>query len=100
MILNGNVLGANHLFGRHGKECSGFYRGIIHNQHEQASMNSSQAGDYPGGGSAAPLFVHLIGGVDTQLKKFGITVNEQVNSLAGGKTSFTVLRLDGFLPSA
>ena len=63
-------------------------------------MNSSQAGDYPGGGSAAPLLVHLIGGVDTQLKKFGITVNEQVNSLAGGKTSFTVLRLDGFLPSA
>ena len=46
MVFNGNILGADDLLGGHRKECPGFHRGIIHNQHEQAAMNVSQAGDH------------------------------------------------------
>ena len=100
MVFNGNVLGADDLLGGHGKKGPSFHRGIIHNQHEQAAMNVPQAGDYARRGSAAPLFIHLISGIDAQFEKFSVPVNEQADALTGSKTSFTVLRLDAFFPAA
>jgi len=60
--------------------------------------NACQAGDGSGGGSAAPLFVHFVGGVDAEFEKVRAGIGERGNAFASREAVLFVLRFDGLAP--
>ena len=100
VIVDGDVLRANDLLRRHGKERAGLHGGVVHDEHDQAPVHSRQAGDHARGRRAAPLFVHAPGGVGAEFEELGAGIDQQRNALARGQPSFLVLRLDGLLAAA
>ena len=63
-IFDGYVLRTDDFLRRHGKEGPGFHGGIVHDEHDHATFDASESGDDAGGGSAAPVFVHFVRGVE------------------------------------
>ncbi len=59
-----------------------------------------EPGDRACGGRAAPFLVHFVGGVEAQLEKFRIRIDELGDALAGGEAAFLVLRFDGLRAAA
>src|SRR5207253_3388367 len=66
----------------------------------QTALNAAQARDRPRRGRAAPLLVHLVPGVETELEELAPGVDQPGDALARRQTSFLVLRLDGLGPAA
>src|SRR5262249_14170433 len=69
VVFDGDVLGTNDLFCGHREKRAGFDGGVVGDDHEQAPANAAQARDGTCGRGAAPFLVHLVGGVNAQLKK-------------------------------
>ncbi len=69
VVFDGDVLRANDLLRRHGKERAGLDRRVVHDQHDQPSLHPRQAGDHAGRRRAAPLFVHAPRDVRAQLEE-------------------------------
>ena len=82
-----------------GKKCTGFYGGVIHDEHDHAALDASESGDDAGGGSASPFFVHFVRGVETEFEE-GARIGEKIDAFAGGETLFGMLILDGLRASA
>src|SRR5262249_35809262 len=93
-IFNGDVLRANDFLRGHWEESTGFYRGVIRNDHEQAAADTGQARDRPRGRSAAPLFVHFESGEGPEFKKVEAGINQPGDAFTGGKAPFVVLSFD------
>ena len=100
VIFDGDILGADHLLGRHREECAGFYRGIVRDDHHAPAGDSSQPGDGSGGGRSAPLLIHFVCGVDSKLEEFRAGIDEFGDALARRQTAFFVLRFDGLRPAS
>ena len=98
-IFDGDVLRTDDFLRRHGKEGPGFHGGIVHDEHDHAAFDASESGDDAGGGSAAPVFVHFVRGIEAEFEERA-GVGEQVDALAGGETRFGVLAFNGFGASA
>ncbi len=98
VILDRNVLRADDLLRRHGKERPGFDRGVIHDQHEQSSVYASQSRDHTRRRRAAPLFVHLVCGIEPQFEELGVTVDQQRDALARGQPLFACCDSMAFSP--
>ena len=98
-VFDRNVLSANHLLRSHGKECARFHRGVIGDDHYQPGLNASEAGNDTGSGCAPPLLVHAVRGVGTQFKKTS-GIDQQIDALASGQASLTMLALNRFGPAA
>ena len=99
-VLDGDVLRADDLFRRHREEGAGLYRRIVRDDHKQPPAHAAEPGHCACGRGAAPFFIHLISGVDAQLKKAGIRIDEFGDALARRQPAFGVLRFDRFWPAA
>ncbi len=95
-IFDGDVLGADDFLGGHGEEGAGFYGGVVGDDHEEATGNATETGDDAGGGSAAPFFVHFVGGVDAEFEEMSAGIDESGDAFAGGEAILFVLGFDGF----
>ena len=85
-IFDGDVLRANYFFGGHREKGAGFYGGVVGDDHEEAAGDAGEAGDGSGGGSAAPFFVHFVGGVDAEFEEVGAGIDQLGDAFAGGET--------------
>ena len=100
VIFDGDVLRANHLLRRHREERARLYRGIVHDQHDQAALHASQSGHYAGRRRAAPLLIHAPSGVSAKLEELGARIDQQRDALARGQAALLVLRLDRLFATA
>ena len=99
-VLDGDILRADHFLRRHREKRPGLHRGVVGDDHHPASGHMAEAGDHARRGRAAPLLVHLVGGVEAQLEKLRVRVDQPGDALAGGEASLLVLRLDGLRAAA
>ena len=100
VIVDGNILRANHFFRGEREERSGFHRRVVGDDHHEAPADSREAGDRARGRRAAPLFVHFVRGVNSQLEKRSVRIDQLGDALARGQADFLVLRFDGFRAAA
>ena len=99
-IVDRDVLRPDHFLRRHGKKGAGFHRRVVGDDHHQSAENAAQARDGPRRGRAAPLFVHLVRGVEPEFEELAPGVDQPSDALARRQASFLVLRLDGLCPAA
>ncbi len=59
MIVDGDVLRANHFLRRHREKRAGLHCGVVGDDHHQPSGDTRQAGDRAGRWRAAPFLVHF-----------------------------------------
>src|SRR5580704_7828325 len=100
MVFNRDILRADYFLRRHRKKRARFYCGVIRDDHYAASGNLREARDGSGRRSATPLFVHLVGGVEPQLEKLALWVDQFGDALAGRQPSLFVLCFNGFCATA
>ena len=92
-VFDRDVLRANYLLRGHREKRTGFYGGIVHDQHDETSMDSGQSGDHASGRGGSPLFIHAVGSKGSEFKKCS-GINQQIDAFAGGEASFGVLVFD------
>ncbi len=95
VIIDGDVLRANHFFCGHREERTSFHGCVVGDNHEHAAGDPPEAGDGSSGGSATPLFVHFPGGVDAEFKEMSAGIDKRGDALAGGEAVLFVLGFDG-----
>ena len=100
MILQRNTLGPQDLLDGGGKEGTRFDGGIVCDDHEVAVLNLPNAGDDTSGSSSAPLFIHLKGRKQRQLKEGAPGIDEPFNALTSRQAAFFMLPFDGCLTTA
>ena len=100
MIVDGNILRANYFFRREREERSGFHRRVVGDDHHQAPADPRQAGNRARRRRAAPFLVHFVRGVDSQLKKRSVRIDQLGDALARRQAALFVLRFDGFRAAA
>ncbi len=100
MIVDGNILRANHFFRREREESPGFHRRVVGDDHHQTPADSPEAGDRARGRRAAPLLVHFVRGVNSQLEKRSVRIDQLGDALARGQAALLVLRFDGLRAAA
>ena len=59
-----------------------------------------QARDRSRRGSAAPLLIHFVRGVQAELEELRFRIDQLGDAFAGRQAAFLVLRFDGFRPAA
>src|SRR5580658_7896807 len=100
MIFNRDILRADYLFRRDRKKRARFHGCVIRDNHYAASGNLRQPRDGSSRRSAAPFFVHFVRGIESQLEKLGLRVDQLGDALASRQPALFMLRLDGFRASA
>src|SRR6266699_759932 len=96
MILDGNILPANHFLRRHGEERTRFHRRVIRDNHEGAPANFGKSSDRARGRRAAPLLVHFERRVNSQLEKLRTWIDQLADTLTRREAAFLVLRFNRF----
>src|SRR5208282_5571779 len=90
---------ADNFLRGHRKEGTRFDGGVVHDEHDHASLDAGESGDDASGGGAAPLLVHFVRGIEAEFEERA-GVGENINSLARGEARFGMLTLDGFRATA
>ena len=90
-VLQRDRLCPQHLLGGHGKEGTRLDGGVVGDDHEVAPTDLGHARDHAGRRSAAPLGVHPVGRIDSQLQEGGIGIDEVSDPLPSSQASLGML---------
>ncbi len=96
MIVDGNILRADDFLCREREERSGLHRGVVHDEHHQAAADPRQPRNNAGRRRSAPFLIHLVRGVDSQLEKRGVRIDQPGDAFARRQAALFVLGFDGF----
>ncbi len=99
-IVDRDILCANHFFRGHREKRAGFHGGVIRDDHHQTPADTREPRDCSGRGRSAPFPVHLESGVNAQLKKARVVIEQARDPLARREPPFFVLRFDGLRAAA
>ncbi len=87
-VFKRNVLGAQNLFRRHGKERAGLHRGVVGDDHAQPAGYTAESRDNARSGSTAVFVVHAIGSPEAKFEELSVLVEQQIQPLPDGQSPF------------
>ncbi len=78
---------------RGGEKRAGFHGGVVRDDHARNAGDIADAGDSTGGGDAAPLLVHFVGGPKLDLEKRRTGIEQPADALAREQSTHLVLAI-------
>src|SRR5204862_1156922 len=83
-----------------GKKRAGFYGGVVRDDHARNPGDLSDPSDRAGGGNAAPLLIHFVGGPKLDFEKGRIRIEQPADAFARQEPTHLVLPILARFPTA
>ena len=74
-----------------GKKCAGFHGRVVRDDHARNAGDIADARDSAGGGNAAPLLIHFVGGPKLEFEKGRTGIEQLADPLAREQSTHLVL---------